>query len=158
MARLSRRGERAVSELVARYDLHTEMALPIPIRQVTRDEGWIVRFSEQMAQLYGIAIIIDDVQVMQINARITSSYQRMAMAHEIGHVLNGDEGQIHLCAATGRGFRDWLWSRQERQASLAAARILIPHWVRAEIETIDEIAVVCEVPRELVELLFETER
>lgn len=152
MARLAKCGERAISELIARYELHAEMAVPVPIRQVARDEGWIIRFSERMGRLYGVAVVIEDVRVMQINARVSDTYQRLAIAHEMGHVLNGDASAIHFCSPTGGSFAGWLRNRQERQASIAAARILIPDWALGDAETIQEIASLCEVPDELVKL------
>lgn len=152
MARLSQRGERAVTELIDRYELHARFAGPVPIRQVARDEGWILRWSDQLHRIFGLAIVVDDVRVMTINSRVAEPFQRMAIAHEMGHLLNGDEGDVHLCAMTGAGFTDWLRGRQERQATLAAARLLVPDWVLNDGGTLGEIAVRCRVPVELVQL------
>ncbi len=153
VVRLSPRAERAIAELIARYDLHAEGGLPVPIRQVARDEGWVVRYSEEMRQLYGVAVVLGDVRVIAVNARVAEPYQRLAIAHELGHALNGDPGQLQLCAATGSGpLRGWLWSREEQRASLAAARLLIPDWVARAGATADEIAAQCVVPTELVDL------
>lgn len=148
--------DRAVSELIARYDLHTRLSVPVPIRHIARNEGWVVVYSEQMGRLYGVAVVHERLRLMRINADVTPSFQRMAIAHEMAHVLNGDIESIQLCAASVPAFRGWLNRRQERQASLTAARILIPDWVLAEIQTVDEIATACEVPRELVELLIDS--
>lgn len=150
-ARLTKAGETAVRALIARYNLHGRMALPVPIRQIARDEGWRIHYTERLAPLYGFAVVHGSVHLMQINADVTDPYQRFAIAHEMGHVLNGDRVSLHLCAAGGR-LAQWTSRRMERQADLAAARLLIPP-AAFEAGSIAEIAAACEVPRELVELL-----
>jgi Zn-dependent peptidase ImmA (M78 family) len=149
--RLTRDGERAVRALIERYDLHrAATSLPVPILQIARNEGWIVAYAERMAPLYGYAIVVGGRWFMRINSAVTLRYQRMAVAHEMAHVLNGDLDHLHLCTATP--FESWIDRKQEHRAQLAAARILIPRWVMRESESVAEIATRCEVPTELVEL------
>ena len=149
--RLTRAGERSAKSLIERYDLHHRpSALPIPIRQVAKDEGWTIAYASRLAPLYGYAIVAGGRLFMRINSAVTDSYQRMAIAHEMGHVLNGDIDRIHLCTASP--FESWIDRRQELRASLVAAQILIPAWVIRDVGSIHEIATRCEVPVELVEL------
>ena len=149
--RLTRTSERSVRALIERYDLHrAATSVPVPIRQIARDEGWTVTYASGMAPLYGYAIVIGACLFMRINSTVTPAYQRMAIAHEMGHVLNGDIDRIHLCTALP--LAAWIDGKQELRATLAAARILIPDWVLVEMGSIAEIAYRCEVPTELVEL------
>lgn len=151
-SRLTRLSEQSVRALIARYDLHHRpTAVPVPIRQVARDEGWTIAYANRMAPLYGYAIVAGGRLFMRINSAVTDAYQRMAIAHEMGHVLNGDIDRIHLCAASP--FESWIDRRQEQRASLVAARILIPSWMLRDVGSVAEIATRCEVPMELVELL-----
>lgn len=149
--RLPRVGRAAIRELIARYHLHSRLALPVPIRQVAEDEGWRLVYREGLAPLYAFAVVHRSARLIYINADVDRTYQRAAIAHEIGHSLNGDLGILQLCAAS-RSQAAWTTSRQERQADLAAAHILIPPWTLREFGSLHEIAAACEVPVELVEL------
>lgn len=145
-------GERAVAELIARYDLHAAPVLPVPIRQLARELGWQIVYGERMGRIYGLAVVYRDVRLIQVNAALSHEWQRMTIAHELGHVLNGDASALHLCAAPAPDLAGWLGDRQERRASLTAARLLIPDWAAREYGTVAELAAACEVPPELVEL------
>lgn len=140
----------AVREMIARYGLHDGL-LPVPIRQVARDEGWVVQFAE-IPRAYGYAVVVGTVRVMVINAMVTPVYQRFAIAHEIGHVLNRDDGRVHLCASDMSQFEMWLRSREERAASLTAATLLIPMHAIEWGDTPECIAARCGVPVELARL------
>lgn len=141
--------ERAIQRLVERWELHGNIAycLPIPIAQVARNEGWTVRYIEGLFPLYGFAAIRGNRRLMGINADVGRPYQRMAIAHELGHVLNGDVDSVHLCSDW-----EWLYNRQERGASEVAARILIPDAALSVFDSIDTLAAACDVPPMLVEL------
>lgn len=146
---LSTTAERAIQRMVERWDLHTSIAyaLPVPIAQVARNEGWTVRYVEGLYPLYGFAAVRGYKRLMGINADVARAYQRMAIAHEMGHVLNGDASSLHFCSEW-----EWLYNKQERRASEVAAAILIPDAALRELATIDEIAAMCDVPVELVEI------
>lgn len=146
---LSIASERAIQRLVERWDLHTgdTLCLPVPIAQVARNEGWTVRYVEGLFPLYGFAAIRGHRRLMGINAEVSRPYQRMAIAHEIGHVINGDTSRLHLCSEW-----EWLYGKAERRTSEVAARILIPESAVRGIGTLAEMAAACGVPIELVEL------
>lgn len=141
--------ERALIRLVERWDLHSPSiyCLPVPIAQVARNEGWTLRYVDGLYPLYGFAAVRPSGRLMGINAEVSRPYQRMAIGHEIGHVLNGDQARLHLCSEW-----EWLYGRQERAATMIAARILIPDIALREGRSISEIAALCDVPTELVEL------
>lgn len=149
---LPQRAHRAVRRLIVRHGLHGPGDIPVPIRQVVADDGWSLHFREGLAPLLGIAGILEGVQVMWINADVSRPYQRFAMGHEMGHWLCGHISTVQLCVEHDDRFASWVSRRQERQADLAAAHILIPPWTLREFGSLHEIAAACEVPVELVEL------
>ncbi len=146
---LSDDAERAIAQLIERRELHANLALclPVPIRHVARDEGWDLYYRDDMTTLYGFAIVNGPVKVMTINGEIGRPWQRHAIAHEMGHLLNGDPGSIHLCHQW-----PWLAEKTERRASIAAGKLLIPDAAIHEMSTMAEIAAYCDVPMALVEL------
>lgn len=150
---LSDAAERAIAQLIERRELHTNLALclPVPIRQVARDEGWDIYFYEGMTNLYGVGVVNGPVRLMYINADVTPSWQRHAIAHEMGHFINDDPGSIHLCHQW-----PWLNNKTERRASIVAGKLLIPDAALREMGSIDEIATACNVPVDLVELRIVT--
>lgn len=150
---LSDAAERAIAQLIERRGIHANLSLclPVPIRQVARDEGWDIYFHEGMSNLYGVGVVNGPVRLMYINADVSTSWQRHAIAHEMGHFINDDPGTIHLCHQW-----PWLANKTERRASIVAGRILIPDAALTEFATIDEIAAACNVPSDLVELRIET--
>lgn len=141
--------ESAIQEMVERLDLHSPYSnpLPVPIEQIARDEGWAVRYLHNLFPLYGFAAVRGNKRLMGINADVARPYQRLAIAHELGHFLNGDLFELHLCNEW-----DWLYNRVERSASLIAARLLIPDLSLERIETVADLASICDVPDELVQL------
>lgn len=149
---LSVDSERAIQRLVERWELHGNSLyyLPVPIAQVARNEGWTVRYVENLYPLYGFAAVRGHKRLMGINADVARPYQRMAIGHELGHVLNGDASTLHLCSEW-----EWQYNRAERSASLVAGRIMVPDIVLSEAASVDEIAALCDVPAELVHLRIE---
>lgn len=150
MDQMTAGGMVAVRELIARYDLHRGM-LPVPVRQVARDEGWIVQYGE-IAPAYGYAVTQGMVRVMVINEAVSPAYQRFAIAHEMAHLLADDPGHVHLCQPNTSGFERWLRSRDEHRASLLAANLLIPTDAIQPDIPVEEIAATCGAPVELVRL------
>lgn len=144
--------ERAIQRFIERWQLHDNprYCLPVPILQAARDEGWTVRYVEGLFPLYGFAAVRGHKRLMGINAEVARPYQRMAIAHELGHVLNGDEAGLHLCNEW-----EWMYNKQEREASKIAARLLIPDGAFHLYDTIADLAAACDVPQLLVELRLE---
>lgn len=154
MNRLSQAGQHGIAELLARADLHRPGVLPVSIRQLARDEGWRVFYTERLWPLYGFAVVKGMTRLMWVNADVAPAYQRFAIAHEMGHVLLEAGDALHLCSPAQTGFSRWVRQRAERQASIVAAHLLIPAWVPDDVESRAAIAHACEVPEELVALRF----
>lgn len=149
----------SVRALIARYDLHGESAsLPVPIRQVARSDGWIVRYAEGLWPLYGAAVIHGLTRVMLINADVEPPFQCYAIAHEIGHALAGHAGRLQLCAGVSQRFGKWITTAQEREADRIAARLLIPPTVAYSGADAAEVAALCWVPAWLVDVFMADNR
>lgn len=146
---LSDGAERAIAQLIERRNLHTSLALclPVPIGYIARSEGWDLYYRDDMTDLYGFAVVDGPIRTITINSEISQAWQRHAIGHEMGHYINRDPGRFHLFH-----YGQWLVDKMERRASIVAARLLIPEDALREMSTIDEIAVACDVPRDLVEL------
>ncbi|MCS7294381.1 MAG: ImmA/IrrE family metallo-endopeptidase, partial [Dehalococcoidia bacterium] len=95
------------------------------------------------------------VKLMWINALLSSAEQRLVIAHELGHWINGDEQVIRTCRSSSFAYH---WdARLERDATIAAARLLIPEWAVREYGTVEAIAAACDVPAWLVQVGYRTE-
>lgn len=140
----------AADHLVSRYRLH-EGDVPVMIRQVANDEGWVIAFAP-LDDLHGYAVVKGAIKVMTINCLLPREYQRMTIAHEMAHYLNGDAGMMWTSRIRSGEFSDWVFNQMERAATLTAARILIPLDQMGIGAEPYEVAVRCSVPVELVEL------
>lgn len=137
-----------VRALIDRHRLHE--SAPVMIRQVANDEGWLVTF-RPLDSLNGFAVVSGRQRAMVINSALPWAYQRMAIAHEMAHVLCNHGGDIYASRIHEGTFADWLWDKCEREATIAAARILIPLDRLAVGADAEEVAASCGVPVELVE-------
>lgn len=136
---------RRVTRVIDRHHLHT--ALPVPIRQVPVDLDWQVVYRERIHPLYAALAVDGPRHVLLVNASIGPEWQRLGIAHEIGHAIEASTrpsrppAQLHLLAEEG----DLWWERPgERNANVIAAQLLIPE--RMLDEPADAIAAACEVP------------
>lgn len=156
----SARDRLAVQSLIDRYQLHRPPLVPVPIRSVAESEGWDVALNYQMRSLWGLAVAHGGIRLMWVNGRLAPSWQRMVIAHELGHWLMGDfESGLTFEASIGQSDHPgigWMSRRIERRAYVVASWLLIPSWVMAEYdERPDVIAAVCDVPEWLVTLRWE---
>jgi hypothetical protein len=150
-SRLPRQAITALVRFVARYNLHQRGAVPVPISAVAEYEGFRIYYAPRLWPLNGYAITLGPLRVMEINSDLSLPYQRWTIAHELAHTILHDPSALNLCTAGNRSFTRWVRQRIERQADIAAAYIHIPDWVIAETGgAISDIAVICEVPEELV--------
>lgn len=132
--------------LIDAHDLHS--TIPVPIRQLVWDRGWVLRFRERIYPFYGYAIVAGPAKVMTINASTHPYWQRYVMGHEIGHDNNGDLGSFDVV----RDNQLHIHQKQERAADIVAAHLLIPDFALVEYETIQQVAAACQVPPSLVRL------
>ena len=136
-------------DLIRRHRLH-DGGVPVMVRQVANDEGWQVAF-RPLESLHGFAVVKGATKVMVINSQLPTEYQRMAVAHEMAHDILGHAGPLFTAQIHRGDFHDWMWDRCEREATVAAARILIPLDRLAVGADAEEVAASCGVPVELVE-------
>ena len=149
-------GLRAVHDLIERYDLHR--FAQVPIQRVARWEGWHIQYQSGMAPAYGLAVVHGGVRLMVINEDVTDAIQRATMAHEIAHVLLGHTLGLDLYGPRNQMaslLLEQIEVRQEREADMAAAVIMIPEHLLFECETVDEIMCRCHVPRRLAEVRWQ---
>lgn len=145
----------AVRGVVERYSLHAEpLTLPISPRQIARDEGWEMRFAEGMGGVYGVAAVYHGMKVMTINADISPGIQRGVIAHELGHVLCRHDLTLDFVLPRTRyaDFANWIDQRQEREAWLVAAILLIPDQLVLSGYSAEELAALCHCSTSLAEV------
>lgn len=141
-------GELALRALIARHSAHA--SVPVPIQQIAELEGWEIEYRDDLGVIYGISGIQGETKLMWINARLPEVERRAVIAHELGHWLNADQHIIRKC---GWFSFTYYWDRKiERQATTAAAHLLIPSWAVTEYKTIEAIAAACAVPLWLVQM------
>jgi Zn-dependent peptidase ImmA (M78 family) len=146
-------GERALAELIERHLAHE--AVPVPVHRIAEREGWEIEFRQDLGSILGISGIYRGVKLMWINARLSSAERRAVIAHELGHWINGDEQVIRTCRSSSFAYH---WdARLEHDATVAAARLLIPEWTIREYRTVEAIAAACDVPTWLVQVGYRTE-
>ncbi len=139
---------RDLRAIVERYDLHAEPFCPVPMLQVARDEGWLVRFRSPMGRLYGVGVVDGPDRVMLINEAVSPAWQRYAMAHELAHDLLGHQGWF-TCADSELSRR--VLVREEVDANKGAAYLLVPA-AALGLDTIADATEMCGVPSDVVEL------
>lgn len=143
---VSEEARRRLRRTVSAHALHT--SIPVPVRQLVTDLGWLLQFRERIYPLCGFAVKDGPAKVMVLNASNHPWYQRYVMAHEIAHENNGDLSSIDLI----RSDQSHIHIKQERAADIVAAHILIPDFALYEYETYAEVAAACQVPVDLVRL------
>lgn len=104
---------------------------PVPVRKLARSCGArIVRVSGDDGDIDGFLYQKGDEVVIGINRDQALVRQRFTIAHEVGHLLLHEHGQIHV----DRGFRVRLrngassegTNRDEMEANRFAAELLMP--------------------------------
>jgi Zn-dependent peptidase ImmA (M78 family) len=87
---------------------------------------------------------------MGINKNMDTASQRMAVAHAAAHVIANQPHQLFVCRTS-----DWSKDRDEREAQLIAACLLVPLRVVAEnyyVGAAPQIAHALKVPPDLIDL------
>ncbi len=143
---ISVEAERRITRTIELHNIHIQGMLPVPIRQIARNEGWTVFYREGVFPLYGFAIVREPHKIMGINADISLQWQRATIAHEMGHYIAGHRHGLNMLTE-----RPWTWTKEEREASEIGARLLVPEWSLQEYQTIAELAAACDVPGRIVE-------
>ncbi|GLY32539.1 XRE family transcriptional regulator [Kineosporia sp. NBRC 101731] len=87
----------------------------------------------------GLSVSSDEVKLILVGTSQIPARQRFTIAHELGHLLNGDDQQLHVDANVYDA--EYRLDQSERQANAFAATLLMPlERLRAEAGTskIDE--------------------
>lgn len=146
MFRLSRSDAARVRALIDAYDLHGG-PLPVPVRWLAACEGWLIHYRSRITPLYGYAIVLGGVRLMVINEDVAEPTQRVTIAHELAHDLLGHTQVVDLFGPrfASYGLSDMIDRRQERDADIAAACLLIPPRAAEGCEHVGELASRCGV-------------
>ena len=132
--------------LIHRYRLHTR--LPVDIGVLL--ERFDIRKHNFTPMTMGFAVVRPKQLHMGINKNLDAAWQRMAMAHQAAHVIANQPHQLYVCK-TG----DWSRDRDEREAQLVAACLLVPLKVIEEsykVGAAPQIGKALKVPPDLVDL------
>jgi Zn-dependent peptidase ImmA (M78 family) len=98
----------------------------------------------------GFALVRPKGMHIGINKNLDASWQRMAIAHEAAHIIANQSHQIYVCKTS-----DWSKERDEREAQLIAACLLVPLKVVAEnyrVGVASQLAKALKVPPDLIDL------
>jgi len=136
--------------LIRRHKLHDR--LPVDLA------GLLDRFTLKhypfTAWTLGFAVVRPRAIHIGINERLPLPWQRMALAHEVGHIIAYHPHRLYTCKAY-----QWDQEEHERTAQLAAAGLLVP---LAAVRTYGvefspaQLANLLHVPTALVDLRWAT--
>lgn len=144
-----------VRALIERWDIHRDpmMDLPVPIERIARLEGFRICWGSTFPVM-GYAIVGKGARFIRVDSRMSEPWQRLTIAHELGHVLAHhagravDDGCRHECAI------DRLQDPDELEATLLGLAILVPRAVVDLGWDAAEIARRCMVPIGPIERLL----
>jgi hypothetical protein len=148
MIRLDDGALRRTRALIERYGLHREDAtLPVPILQVARNEGWRVDYRGHMGGAIAMAFVVGPVKLMFVNEQLTEEVQRVGIAHEMAHVLcqHGLSADTKMTIGHEAEAFGHVSDRQEQEAILVGAMLLVPEVLAASPFTTHEVALMCLV-------------
>lgn len=103
--------------LIRRYALHDH--LPVDLTGLL--DRFTVRRYPFTAWTLGFAVVRPREIHIGINANLPAPWQRLAEAHEIGHIVAYHPHRLYTCKAY-----QWDQEEHERAAQLVAARLLVP--------------------------------
>ena len=132
--------------LIYRNRLHTR----IPVELGPLLDRFDIKKHNFTPMTMGFALVRPKGMHIGINKNLDSSWQRMAVAHEAAHIIANQAHQIYVCKTS-----DWSKERDEREAQLIAACLLVPLRVVAEnyrVGVANQLARALKVPSDLVDL------
>lgn len=132
--------------LIHRYRLHSR--LPVELGPLM--ERFDLRKHNFTPMTMGYALVRPKQIYIGINQNLDLSWQRMAMAHEAAHIIANQQQRLFVCKSG-----EWSKERDEREAQLVAACLLVPLKVIAEsyrVGSAPQLARALKVPPDLVDL------
>lgn len=148
---MSARVRSAAAAFVREWSLH-DGGLPVDL-SVLHDHFAPVYLDLSSEGVLGTGVFLPggngDVTVgrIMIDEALSGFDRRLVYAHELGHFVAG-----HMASSVTSSLNSWQHDREERQAWIAAAVMLVPVEAFGWDETIDGIAESCGVPPELIAL------
>lgn len=156
---------------------HKVKSLPVKISEICRADNITVRSYKQAEEFIissgfskvannndGFAVLIDKNPYIFYNEQCSVQRQRFTVAHEYGHCVNGDIGNMPTCRNKEPTERD---NPIETNANVIASRILAPSCVlwALNIHSAEDIARLCNISSASAEwrmkrlnLLYEREK
>jgi len=135
-----------IAFLIRRYELHDR--LPVDLGRLL--DRFTVRYYPFTPRTLGFAVVRPREIHIGINGSLAPPWQRMAVAHEIGHIIAYHPHRLYTCKAGA-----WFQDEQERAAQLIAAHLLVPAAALPTygVEfTAQQLADLLDVPISLVDL------
>ncbi len=132
--------------LIQRHRLHTR--LPVELGPLL--DRFDIRKHNFTPMTLGFALVRPLQMHIGINRNLDAAWQRLAVAHEIAHIIANQPHQLYVCK-TG----DWSKDRDEREAQLIAACLLVPLKVVEEnyrVGVAPQLGKALKVPADLVDL------
>jgi Zn-dependent peptidase ImmA (M78 family) len=116
-----------VTELLAKNGI-TEA--PVPVSQIAKASGARIVVDSLEGDLSGFLYRDKKETVIGVNTHHSSTRQNFTIAHELGHMLLHDQGQLHIDHAFLVRLRNDISSQgtdiAEREANFFAASLLMP--------------------------------
>ncbi|GEM_PF-1515652 len=131
---------------IHRHRLHTRV--PVDLSPIL--ERFEIHKHNFTPMTMGFTLIRAKQMHIGINKNLDPTWQRMALAHEAAHVIANQPHQLFVCKT-----RDWSRHRDEREAQLIAACLLVPLRVIEEsykVGAAPQIGKMLKVPPDLVDL------
>lgn len=135
-----------VDFLISKYALHDH--LPVRLDKVL--ERFTLRRHNFTPQTLGFAVVRPRLVYIGINQNLDRSYQRLAEAHETGHIIAYHPHKLYTCKV-----EEWYKDEIEREAQVIASYLLVPHAALQtyyEEFTTSELSGLLQVPRRLIDL------
>jgi len=135
-----------VDFLIRKYNLHDQ--LPVRLDKIL--DSFTLRRHNFTPTTLGFAVVRPRMVYIGINQNLNSSYQRLAEAHETGHIIAYHPHKLYTCKV-----EEWYKDEIEREAQVIAAYLLIP---QGAVETYyqefttAELAELLQVPGRLIDL------
>jgi Zn-dependent peptidase ImmA (M78 family) len=135
-----------VEFLIHRHRLHSR--LPVELGPIL--ERFDIRKHNFTPITMGFALVRPKHIHIGINQNLDPSWQRMAQAHEAAHIIANQPHALFVCKTS-----DWSRDRDEREAQLVAACLLVPLKVVTESYrpgVATQLGKALKVPSDLVDL------
>jgi Zn-dependent peptidase ImmA (M78 family) len=136
----------SIDSLIHRHHLHSRV--PVDLSPIL--ERFDIRRHNFTPMTMGFALVRPKQIHIGISKNLDAAWQRMAAAHEASHIIANQPHQLFVCK-TG----DWSRDKDEREAQLITACLLVPLRVIEESYKVDaapQLGKMLKVPADLVDL------